>query len=206
MDPVTGAAIIAGGASLAGGLLQNSSNKRLVRETNAANAAEAARNRQFNAVEAKQARDWEEYMSNTSYQRGIKDMKLAGINPLLGIAQGGASTPGGAQASGTPASFDAARMENVVSPAANSAMSALNLAADLKLKNEQANLTKASAQKTEKETGVVTEKLDPLDRVLNKMIDGLLNNARDPVKKEREKQMDQFRKKIQQQNPTLKVS
>lgn len=47
----------------------------------------------FNASEAQKARDWEEQMSNTAYQRATEDMKKAGINPALAFSQGGASTP-----------------------------------------------------------------------------------------------------------------
>lgn len=56
---------------------------------------------EFNAREAKKARDWQERMSNSVYQRTVKDMIAAGINPVLaaGAGLGTASVGGGTSAS-----------------------------------------------------------------------------------------------------------
>lgn len=63
----------------------------------------AAATNAFNASEAQKNRDFQLYLSNTAHQREMSDLKAAGLNPIL-AAREGASTPSGGQASGADAS------------------------------------------------------------------------------------------------------
>ena len=83
----TGAAL-AGGASLAGSLTGQG-----------AGFSAAAKARHFNHRMAKDQRRWQKMMSDTAFQRQSRDLEKAGLNRVLAMTQGGASTPSGASAS-----------------------------------------------------------------------------------------------------------
>ncbi|WNK13749.1 MAG: DNA pilot protein [Microvirus sp.] len=80
----------------AGGLVSGVANAFL-------NERSAERAASENNYQAQQARDFSERMSNTAYQRSVRDMKTAGLNPMLNyMHSGGASTPQGTVAAAAP--------------------------------------------------------------------------------------------------------
>lgn len=53
---------------------------------------------EFNATEAEKNRAFQAIMANTAYQRSVQDLKKAGLNPILAVANLGGSVPMGSQA------------------------------------------------------------------------------------------------------------
>lgn len=84
-------------------------------------------------------------MRETSYQAAVKDMKAAGLNPMLAYSQGGASAPVGSMP----------RVENAMAPAVASAASAASIMQALqqvKQSEAQTQLIKNEATKVASET------------------------------------------------------
>ena len=116
-------ALIGGAAAIGGALIGGRTQQSGIEEMNAANAAEAARNR-----------DFQERMSNTAYQRATNDMRAAGLNPALAYQQGGASQPSGNQAV----------MQNAKIGYANAAHEAVSQA--VAIAQSKANVAKTNAE------------------------------------------------------------
>ncbi len=99
---------------------------------------------------AKTSRDWQWKLSSTAHQRGVADLRAAGLNPILAAMKGGASTPAGAMASGGAAQTTAAKSQMARSPSLShvmgNAMQAYNLKAQGDLLTAQKGLVDENAE------------------------------------------------------------
>lgn len=74
---------------------------------NTAKSQEFAREEmRFNAAEAQKNRDWQANQSATAHQREVLDLQKAGLNPVLSAGGSGAQTGSGATASGAKGETD----------------------------------------------------------------------------------------------------
>lgn len=112
--------VIGGIAGLAGGLSNNANNARAVKEAN-----EAQMNFQME-------------MANTAHQRQVKDLRAAGLNPILAAGGNGASAPSG--------SANAPHLEDALSKGVNSAMAARSLKKELDATDSTIALNKAGEE------------------------------------------------------------
>lgn len=134
-----------------GQIAQGWMNKQAQKETNETNKDIATDANVASAEQARRQMEFQERMSNTAYQRGMEDMKKAGLNPILAYSQGGASAPAGAQGSVSTAKMEAPLMEGLSSSAVAAAQNLMQLRRDdsqLQLQEVQKGATAAQAIKT----------------------------------------------------------
>lgn len=107
----------------------------------AVNAQSVSETNQANLQIAEDNCAFQEYMSNTAYQRGVRDMQKAGINPMLAYSQGGSSTPAGSTATMQPTNEG-----DALKSLASSAFEAERLDKELQQKDSAIALQDASAE------------------------------------------------------------
>lgn len=87
--------------------------------------------------EAKRHRDWQERMSNTSFQRGMTDMRAAGLNPIFAYQKGGAVTPSGSQALMSDPGMTAAALSSAGTGTGRAIVEARRISQDIRTSSAQ---------------------------------------------------------------------
>jgi hypothetical protein len=132
----------------------NRVNAEMAQWTTRQNMQEASRARSWEAGQAEVNRQFQERMSNTSFQRMTKDMEAAGLNPLLALG-GGSSTPTGATPGGAQGSAVQARIEDAGSKAISSALGAKQLRYDIKKQAQEIKNMEAMERQINSATGKI---------------------------------------------------
>lgn len=115
------------------------------RANNARSSAASATNT-FNAQEARKNREFQARMSNTAHFRQVRDLKRAGLNPILSAKYGGATTPTGSAATGVMP-----QINDEWTPAINTGMQAYLAEANVQKTNAETENIQMTTQKVEQE-------------------------------------------------------
>lgn len=115
-------AVIGGGLGLLGGIMGNKSSAR----------------------QARAQMEFQERMSSTAHQRQVRDLRAAGLNPILS-ARAGASSPPGAMGQVANVGSAAAQAAAQGEQADRARYEKANITADTRLKNSNDNLSTAHA-------------------------------------------------------------
>lgn len=190
--------ILGGALSLIGGERANDKSADIASANNALNAELAGENRNWSAEQASINRDFQQRMSDTSYQRATTDLLKAGLNPMLSLMKGGASTPSGATAtSATATASGNPTMRDTITPALTTALQTRqadaqvklleaqafreraegwaavgkpdNIEADTNLKRVQAGLGEQTARKTDQEVNNLREQQQVIKSLVDKI-------------------------------------
>lgn len=133
----------------------------------------------FSANEAAKNRKFQKDLSNTAYQRARADLEKAGLNPLISLMDGGASTPAGGapSASGGSITFDNPFSGTSISSLGSSAVAAYN---DAKRLDNETNKTAQDIAES-----LSREDLNKANEILTSANSELANIQKDIVENKR---------------------
>lgn len=174
--------ILSTGASLAGVGADFWSNEN----TNAQNAEQNQKNREFAAAEAQKARDWYSARDDYKYRRTMHDMKEAGLNPMLAYSQG-AQSGGGAPQASAPGSIAAQSVQGTgdkLLRGASTALEAKRVSAELEQREWQNRATEESTHlmaAQRKQAINNARKADTEEKLVNAQLDAVRAEAKERI-------------------------
>lgn len=156
----------------------NNLNRNIAREANV-----------FSAQQLDKQMSFQERMSNTSWQRGVQDMKSAGINPMLAFSQGGASSPSGGSVTGQTG----APMQNTHNASAalsryydimNAIETNKQIKSQTRLNDYSAKAVQANARKTNADAKISENNATKSDVITTpwKVVDSVIKNPKASAK------------------------
>lgn len=154
--------VLGGIASIAAPIIGGLFGKSGQESANRMNMKLAKKQMEFQHEENLLARQFQQYNSDTAYRRAMRDLRMAGLNPILAM-KGGASTPGASGAVGARAQVENT-MRGVAEAVATASGSVVdymskmasldNVRQDTVVKNQEATLKSTQSNQSQAAAGL----------------------------------------------------